>query len=156
MVASMERTTVNVLADHGADGRPIFEELLVDRLQDEVFRLVASPGLVLGLGAGDEIEVDPNSGKFTVHKRGGNFAVWVYTNDGMDDAIESVASAVARLGGRLDGRKRTLVVFTIPADAGFPAVEEIFYRFVDENPSAEWYFGNVYDPADGVTPLNWW
>ncbi len=156
MVASMERMTVNVIAGHGADGRPVYEELLVDRLQGGVFRLVASPGLVLGLGAGDEIEVDPIGGVFTVHRRGGNLAVWLYTNDGMADAVDALSSAVALLGGRVDGRAERLVVFTIPADAGFPAVEETFYRFVDENPGAEWFFGNVYDPADGVTPLNWW
>jgi hypothetical protein len=23
-------------------------------------------------------------------------------------------------------------------------------------PDSIWYYGNVYDPEDGVTPLNWW
>jgi hypothetical protein len=24
------------------------------------------------------------------------------------------------------------------------------------SPNCEWYYGNVYDLKDGVTPLNWW
>lgn len=153
--AAVTRSTVNVVADH-VDGSPVFEELLVDDLEQSRFRLLASPGLTLGLAAGDEILVDPSDGTFTLVERGGNLAVWLYTNEGMDDAVESVAAAISQLGGRLDGLNRKLVVFTVPAATGFPAVEEIFYRFVDENPGSEWFFGNVYDPTDGVTPLNWW
>jgi hypothetical protein len=36
------------------------------------------------------------------------------------------------------------------------AIEFVFIEFVAAHPGTEWMFGNVYDPRDGVTPLNWW
>ena len=45
---------------------------------------------------------------------------------------------------------------TVPVSAGFPAIEAVFNAWVAEHPGWEWSFGNVYDPADGVTPLGWW
>jgi hypothetical protein len=47
-------------------------------------------------------------------------------------------------------------VFTVPVSAGFGAVEAAFDGYVRRQPGAEWYFGNVYDERDGMTPLNWW
>ena len=60
------------------------------------------------------------------------------------------------LGGRLDGRADRVLVFTIPVEAGFGRVEDVFGRFAGGHPGYEWYYGNVCDPADGVTPLGWW
>jgi hypothetical protein len=40
--------------------------------------------------------------------------------------------------------------------AGFPAVEAAFNAFVAKHADAQWALGNVYDPADEATPLNWW
>jgi hypothetical protein len=51
--------------------------------------------------------------------------------------------AVQVFGGRLDG-------------GGFPAVEAAFDALIAEHARASWFFGNVYDPADDATPLNWW
>jgi len=48
------------------------------------------------------------------------------------------------------------MVFTVPVGAGFPKIEAIFNDLVAAHPEMEWLFGNVYDPGDGVTPLNWW
>lgn len=47
-------------------------------------------------------------------------------------------------------------MFTIPVATGFRAVEAVFDGWVAEHPGWEWAYGNVYDPADGVTPLGWW
>ena len=29
-------------------------------------------------------------------------------------------------------------------------------EFVGRDGQSAWMYGNVYDPADGETPLNWW
>ena len=57
----------------------------------------------------------------------------------------------AALGGHLDGRTATNLVYTVPVTAGFDAIEAIF---ADLASSVEWYYGNVYDPKDGATSLN--
>jgi hypothetical protein len=82
-----------------------------------------------------------------------NLAVHVYGPHALaDEAVVDVKG----LGGTLDGRAPNLTVFTVPVTAGFAAVEAAFNRLVAQHPEVEWYFGNVYDPADGVTPLGWW
>ncbi|GCB53405.1 hypothetical protein SNL152K_10762 [Streptomyces sp. NL15-2K] len=68
---------------------------------------------------------------------------------------DSVAEAIRPLGGRMDGRARNLTVLTVPVASGFGELESILNHAAEENTSAEWYYGNVYDPEDGVTPLSW-
>jgi hypothetical protein len=63
---------------------------------------------------------------------------------------------VAQLGGSQDGAIERGLAFTIPVSAGFAAVEAVFNAWVAEHAGWEWHYGNVYDPADGVTPLGWW
>lgn len=54
--------------------------------------------------------------------------------DQFDDAqLADLISAVERLGGRLDGGHDRIRVFTIPVEAGFPAVEATFARFTSEH-----------------------
>ena len=74
----------------------------------------------------------------------------------MQDCKIELEQQVKRLGGVLDGGIERGLVFTLPVSVGFPVIEDCFNRWVDEHPGWEWYFGNVYDPRDGITPLNWW
>jgi hypothetical protein len=40
-----------------------------------------------------------------------------------------------------------------------PALQRLSESFMtpkSKYPGCQWIYGNVYDPADGVTPLNWW
>ncbi len=115
--------------------------------------LACSPGLALGAAAGDEIQVD-ESGTFRVLRHGGNLAVHVHGEEPLN--VDTVDADLQQLGGCLDGGHDRLRIFTVPVTAGFPAIEAVLEAFVAKTPGAEWYFGNVYDPADGTTPLNWW
>jgi Domain of unknown function (DUF4265) len=148
-------TTVNLVAATNPDGTPFYESVLVERIGPQRYLVLASPGLLEGFAAGDEIELAPeqNSGH-RVTKRGGNVCVQFFGS-----AAESrpwLEPQVVALGGRLDGETPGLLVFTIPVSAGFPAIESIFYEADKRYPGCRWMYGNVYDPADGVTPLNWW
>ena len=49
-----------------------------------------------------------------------------------------------------------MIVFTIPVSAGFAAVARMFDSVVAQHPGSQWLYGNVYDPKDGKTPLDWW
>ena len=47
-------------------------------------------------------------------------------------------------------------MFTVPYRAGFAAIEAALNRYRSAVPKGEWYYANVYDPADDSTPLTWW
>lgn len=136
------------------------ESLPVAALGRGRYRLLASPGFVEGLAAGDEFELDASapSGHRVLH-RGGNLCVWFYHAEPLSES--SVATADARrvaesLGGRLDGGYSRMLVLTVPLAAGFDAVARAFDDAVRRHAGSAWLYGNVYDPSDGMTPLNWW
>ena len=149
--------TINVYAGESSMGNKVYEELPVVPIADGYFRVMASPGLVLGLAKGDEIKFNSNSGHFEVIKRGNNLCIQLYITPAMSEQINLLATEVAnRFDGTMDGRSEKQVVFSVHISKGFAEIESVFNNFVDHNPGAEWYYGNVYDEEDGVTPLNWW
>ena len=137
------------------DGSPVYEEVVVERLGPGRFKLMQSPGLVLGVAAGDVIEVSEDR-RATVVERGGNLCIQIYTDGAGAKSEPAALERLVPLGGRLDGRSEQQLVFTVPASVGLAAVEAAMTEVVRQFPKTEWSYGNVYDPADGVTPLNWW
>lgn len=138
------------------EGKPAKEPVHAVDLGNGRFRLLYSPGFVLGIAAGDEFRLLDHDGNFEVVHRSGNIAVQVYSRDFVDPAVQEITRRVAEIGGVLDGKIEKGMVFTLPIKASFAAIEETFNSVVKDYPQMEWFHGNVYDPADGVTPLNWW
>lgn len=148
----LRRSTVVVLAGRKSSGEPVMEELLVDDLGGGLYRLVITPGVALGLAAGDTVTVG-EGGAPRVVRRGGNVALHLY---GPHEVADLLTPEVERqLLGTMDGRARNLTVYTVPVSMGFAAIESMLSRFVKAHPEAEWFFANVYDD-DGTTPLLWW
>jgi Domain of unknown function (DUF4265) len=148
-------TTVNLVVETNPDGTPFYESVLVELIGPRRYLVLASPGLLEGFAAGDENELAPEQGSgYRITKRGGNVCVQFFWS--ADESRPWLEPQVAALGGRLDGETPGLLVFTIPVTAGFPAIESIFYQAEKRYPGCRWMYGNVYDPADGVTQLNWW
>ena len=136
------------------------ETLPVASMGDGRYRLLASPGFVEGLAAGDEFELDPSvpCGHRVLH-RGGNLCVWFYHSEPLTEssaATADVRRVAESLGGHLDGGYSRMLVLTIPLAAGFDAVAQAFDDAVRRHAGSAWLYGNVYDPSDGMTPLNWW
>ncbi len=50
----------------------------------------------------------------------------------------------------------SMLVFSIHVSCGFETIEKIMEETVGRDADSTWMYGNVYDPADGSTPLNWW
>ena len=137
------------------------EELDCLKLEGGIFRLVHSPGLVEGLAAGDEFSLCKAKPGYKVVRRGGNLCLWFFTKlatieRDRERAAPELVKDVERLGGYLDGGTRRSLIFTIPISAGFESVEGAFEAAKARHPGSIWSYGNVYDPIDGVTPLNWW
>jgi hypothetical protein len=148
--------TVRLLAALKESGQPVFEEVPVEVLGPARYRLLASPGILDGLAAGDVFVVDPISSLYRVKEHGGNLCVQVWY-PGLDLAGRvdaELAPGVTALGGTLDGREQELTSFTIPLAAGIPVIEVLLNGWVDSADGATWSFGNAYE-EDGVTPLPW-
>jgi hypothetical protein len=62
----------------------------------------------------------------------------------------------ASLGGVVDGNIERGAVLTIPVATGFSKIEAALSELCQSHSGLEWIYGNVYDPADGKTPLRWW
>jgi hypothetical protein len=146
------RTVIHLEAARKRSGEPVIEEVLVDSLSGNKYRVVATPGLVLGVAAGDVINVDHAEKTFAVMTRGGNLAIHLY---GPQDTVNRYVDDFDKLGGVVDGRAHSLTVLTVPVASGWDAVEGLLNSISQQDPDVRWYYGNVYG-EDGETPLGWW
>jgi hypothetical protein len=140
-------------------GQPKLEEVLpAEALEGGRVRLLASPGLVEGVAAGDELELtsDDPSG-FRVLQRGGQLCIWVYLPAPAPVGAEARLGRAARvLGGYVDGGQNNLRILTVPVTAGFARVEAELDAVVAELGGSTWAYGNVYDWRNAGRPLGWW
>jgi hypothetical protein len=146
----------HVVVSVGPD-EDVTEELCVEVVEPDAYRLLVPPLLTLGLAPGDEFRIDEATGRPEVTRRSGLLVVWVYPRETEPEDVASLADAVIALGGTFEGGPEhgRMVVFTAPIGVGFPTLEHVFDEFVREHDGAEWLYGNVY-ADDGVTPLGWW
>lgn len=149
--------TIKILAGMSSSGEKVYEELPVRPVNGNTFQILTSPGLVLGIAKGDEILFESESGEFEITKRGQNVCVQLFVRTTMSGAVDRLEKQVIeQLNGTRDGATPLQSVFTIHVSKGFAAIEQVFSQFAKNNPGAEWYYGNVYDSRDGISPLNWW
>lgn len=141
------------------------EMVLVREISTGRFRLVCSPGWVPGLAADDIFECDQSDLGYRLISRGGNFSVQLFvpvgTAEQAKDQVQTLFSqrqdsGRVRLDGESPGETTTILVYTIPKGTKFSTIDSVFNRVKDNRKDIEWYYGNVYDTKDGITPLNWW
>lgn len=147
--------TLIVWAETRPDGSPFHEELLVEPGPDGAFVLLRSPAFAQGLAAGDSFMIDDQK-RPVLLSRGGNVAIQVFDPAGVQWVRRFIESAMNDIGGTVDGEAKQVIVLSAPVEVGFDTIEAILQRLAAKSPSLKWYFGNVYDPSDGVTQLNWW
>jgi Domain of unknown function (DUF4265) len=147
------RKTINLPAAKNKSGDTIYEEVLVDDIGNHHFKIIATPALVLGIAAGDEIFFRHEKSEFSVVKRGGNVAIQLH---GDNFIVDKYLDELSVLTHQVDGRATDMTVLTVSIKLGFLKIQEILNIFCTKHPEISWYYGNIYDPEDGVTPLNWW
>ena len=146
---------IEIFAGNDPQGQPVVERLAVRQNEDDSFQLVKSPAFTRGLASGDTVKMLPESKEFEILQHSGNLCIRVYAKQGLGVISEQLTPALEKLGGELDTETPRFLVYSIHVSCGFTAIEELLNKHVHGNECA-WVYGNVYDPADGVTPLNWW
>ena len=142
-VGDFSRAETLVILAEVVEGRPAQEEVLVERLEPNRFRLLQSPGLVSGLAAGDEFSVD--AGHFNeprVLRRSGNRAVQIFKAEGIDACERCLVPRIAEVHGWLDGKAQKSLVFTVPGSTDVSELESLIDDALRHFPDAEWCFGN--------------
>lgn len=151
--------TLDLIAGYRSDGEAIMERVSVEALTDtrDEYRLCKSPGFLRGLASGDRIRFPArNEAGYELLRRSGNLCIRVLRKDDLESVALALTPEIELLDGSLDQQTPRLLVYTIHVSTGFQTLELLLDRIVGQHPGTVWYYGNVYDPADGVTPLDWW
>lgn len=147
---------IELFAGLGADGKPIVEQLQVRELEDGSFQLVQSPAFAKGLASGDVVKMLPASREFDLVQRSGNLSIRVFSRSDIHQLADQLTPELEKLGGELERETPRMLVYSIHVSCGFTAIESILNQYVGQDGQSAWMYGNVYDPTDGQTPLNWW
>ncbi len=157
----MRETHIELVADFDNRGEPVFERVAAEEMPGGRFQLLASPGVAPGFAKGDIIEraEDERLG-FRCIRRSGLICVQLfftrYTDRERREVEELVSSRHGVLDGGLDGKSGRLLIFNFPIHVGFETIEATMNEISKRFEVDQWLYGNVYDTADGKTPLNWW
>lgn len=146
---------IELMAGNDALGRPLIEKLQVKIGDNDEATLVRSPAFIKGLARGDVIRFNAEERQFSIVKRSGNLCIRVISRDDISTLEGAITSELEKLGGELDSETPRMLIYSIHVSCGFKAIEDIFDRLTKTSDSI-WFYGNVYDPEDGETPLNWW
>lgn len=147
---------IELFAGVGADGKPMVEQLHVRELEDGNFQLVQSPAFAKGLASGDVVKKLSETLEFDLAQRSGNLSVRVFSRGDIQSLADQLTPELEKLGGELDRETPRMLVYSIHVSCGFAAIETILNQYVGVDGQSAWMYGNVYDPTDGQTPLNWW
>jgi hypothetical protein len=147
---------IELFAGLDAQGHPAVEKLPVRELETGEVQLVKSPAFVKGLASGDIIRFLAATGEFEIVQHSGNLSVRVFSRGNIGSLAEVLTPELEMLGGDLDLETPRMLVYSIHVSCGFNTIEDILNRAVGNDGQSAWLYGNVYDPADGQTPLNWW
>ena len=158
-IENADRFELPFLAGINPQGDPVFESLEVEYVpdsEDEV-RLLRSPLLTRNLAAGDKLKViNPSSAEYELLRRSGNLSIRVFRVHQLDVLAENLTAKIEKLGGSLDRQTDRALVYSIHFSIGFQNIEDLLAAVCKDYPDTVWYYGNVYDPEDGTTPLEWW
>lgn len=156
ILADKQPIIIQLYAGTRPDGEPVVEKVAVRENDDGSYLMLHSPAFVRGLARGDSLEwVSQRAGTFKVLKRAGNLAVRVYCKSDAEILDAALTPHVAQFEGRCDIKSEHLLVYSIPIEAGFDSVEEVFDQQLSGSADASWSYGNVYDEHSGE-PLQWW
>jgi hypothetical protein len=136
---------------------PVLEKLPVKILPLGSFELQQSPLFVRDLAAGDIFTCgNDNPADYSVLRRSGNLAIRVFRKAYIEELELSLTPDVEKLDGSLDLQTDRALVYSLHVNIGFADIERLLNGAMARFPDSAWYYGNIYDRTDGITPLHWW
>ncbi|MDC1527790.1 DUF4265 domain-containing protein [Gammaproteobacteria bacterium] len=149
---------VQLVAGSDSQGMPVLEKLKVSYLETPGhYKLQRSPLFVRDLAAGDIFScAQDNPANYKVIERSGNLSIRVFRKDDIDEVAEFLTPEVEKLDGSIDLKSDRALVYSLHVNNGFAEIERLFDSAMARYTDSVWYYGNVYDRNDGITPLNWW
>ena len=153
-----DKTQLPFLAGIESNGEPVFESLYVEFLTDtpQHFRLIKSPLLARNLAAGDLVrQINPDKAEYELINRSGNVCIRLFGGEELTDVEQALTSKFEKIGGCLDLQTPRALVYTIHVSIGFKTIESMLDETCKDYTEVVWYYGNIYDPEDGITPLEW-
>ncbi len=147
------------LAGVNQEGDPVFESLQAEFLPDDPHRvrLLRSPLFARNLASGDTLKlINPDAAEYELERRSGNLCVRVFRKLGIQEVDNFLTPTIEKLGGALDLGEEHALVYSIHVSIGFGTIEKLLDHASQTYDGTVWYYGNVYDPEDGETPLRWW
>ena len=152
------KVLLQVLAGVDADDKAVMEHVEAYALEkDDYYELIKSPLFVRNLAQGDIFHLhNDDSGRVDVIQRSGKLCIRVYRKENIAELELRLTPEVEKLDGSLDIQADRALVYSLHVNNGFGAIETLFDGIMSEFTDSVWYYGNIYDPADGITPLNWW
>ncbi|MDT8398790.1 MAG: DUF4265 domain-containing protein [Pseudomonadales bacterium] len=152
------RVILQLLAGTDNKGQAVLEKVVAQPLAEaDTFELLRTPLFIRNLAAGDHFRVSSTvPGTFTVTRRSGKLSIRVFRKENIDSLEQQLSPEVEKLGGSLDVKTERALAYSLHVNIGFAAIETLFDNKMAEFRDSVWFYGNIYDPADGVTPLHWW
>lgn len=147
---------IELFAGLNPEGQPVAETVRVRELDGGHLQLVQSPAFVKGVASGDHIKYNPDTREFELVQHSGNLSIRVFSRGDITELADRLTPALEKLGGELDLQTPRMLVFSIHVSCGFANIEQVLQEALEDDPDSAWLYGNVYDPNDGTTPLNWW
>ena len=153
-----QRAELQLYAGENTQGQPVHETVQAWVMEeDNCYELIHSPLFVRNLAAGDVFRMEKGrTGRFTVLKRSGKLAIRIISKASIEALMEELKPKVEKLEGSLDISTERALAFSIHVNIGFSTIEALFDEVMGRYPDTVWFYGNIYDPRDGVTPLDWW
>ncbi len=141
-----------------AAGNPVLEHAEAYALtKANHYELIRSPLFIRNLARGDIFHLNPHRPQdISVILRSGMLALRVFRKAGLDELEAQLSPEVEKLGGSLDIRSERGLSYSLHVNTGFAPIEALFDGMMADFAGSVWYYGNIYDPADGMTPLHWW
>ena len=159
MIPPDTQTELPFLAGIDEEGEPIFESLSVTVVDEKqaLVSLLRSPLFARNLASGDRVKVlNSATAEYQLEERSGNLSIRVFCKEDINPLAESLTPALEKIDGTLDLQHERALVYSIHYSIGFPEIEDTLNDALEDYPYAVWYYGNVYDPEDGATPIGWW
>jgi hypothetical protein len=150
---------IPIIAGYNDNGDAIVEQVDVNPVsgQNDQFRLAKSPAFAKGLAADDLIRYPAdNKAGYELLEHSGNLSVRVFSKHDITELDQTLTPEMELIDGKCDVCSPGLLVYSIHVSIGFKRIEEVISSVLSRFPDSIWYYGNVYDPDDGQTPLNWW